>query len=185
MQHYIAALLGMIVSVNIRGTGWWDQLINPSCAKLLWKINLFDWYVLHCRLVCMIEREQNMLNTSLVCLFAVWQCNEPGHQQSLCLCIFTGVFWVPHVKNHIVGIETQACNYDEYAFMLGDSIHEGPVVRSFVRSFMHGAMLMSRWCDDMEVLSALLALCEWIPAITGGFHSRRVSNTVILCLLWC
>ena len=39
--------------------------------------------------------------------------------------------------------------------------------------------------DDMETLSALLALCEGNPPVTGGFPSQRSSNADLWCFLGC
>ena len=35
----------------------------------------------------------------------------------------------------------------------------------------------SRWRQQMETVSALLAICEGNPPVTGGFPSQRASNT--------
>ena len=36
-----------------------------------------------------------------------------------------------------------------------------------------------------ETLSALLALCEGNPPVSGGFPSQRASNVKLWCILWC
>ena len=66
------------------------------------------------------------------------------------------------------------------------------------RYFSHTSLMMlgymsyfhrhSWWCDDMEVLSTLLALCEGNPLVTSGFPSQRASNaehdSFSLLLVW-
>ena len=39
-----------------------------------------------------------------------------------------------------------------------------------------GVMFAETWCQDMEKLPTLLALCEGNPPVTGGFPSQRVSS---------
>ena len=40
------------------------------------------------------------------------------------------------------------------------------------------------WCyNDMEILSALLALCEGNPPVTGGFLSQRANNEKHRCFI--
>ena len=41
--------------------------------------------------------------------------------------------------------------------------------------------LNSWWRHGMETLSALLALCEGNPLVTGGFPSHKVNNVELLC----
>ena len=45
-------------------------------------------------------------------------------------------------------------------------------------TFPYWGLLQCRtgWCHDMEMLSALLALCDGKPLVTGGFPSQRASN---------
>ena len=43
---------------------------------------------------------------------------------------------------------------------------------------------LSVWRHDKETLSALLAHCEGNPPVTGGFPSYRVSNVVVLSVIW-
>ena len=38
------------------------------------------------------------------------------------------------------------------------------------------------WCHDLEMLSALLALCVGNPPVTGGFPSQRTRNAEVWCV---
>ena len=42
---------------------------------------------------------------------------------------------------------------------------------------VHPMLLSTLWRHHMETLSALLALCEGNPPVTGGFPSQKASNT--------
>ena len=42
--------------------------------------------------------------------------------------------------------------------------------------FPSDEMTMTLWCNHVEILSTLLALCEGNPPVTGGFPSQRVSD---------
>ena len=48
-----------------------------------------------------------------------------------------------------------------------------------------GGMVMSRWHHGMEMIFALLALCEGNPSVTDGFPSQRASNAKLWCFLSC
>ena len=43
----------------------------------------------------------------------------------------------------------------------------------------------SWWCHNMVMLSALLALCEGNPSVTGGCSSQRASDKELSCYPWC
>ena len=43
-----------------------------------------------------------------------------------------------------------------------------------------GPMNFAIW-DDIEMLSALLALCEGIPPVTSGFPPQKVKDHIFLC----
>ena len=45
-------------------------------------------------------------------------------------------------------------------------------------------IVVTWWRHQMEILSALLALCEGNPFVTGGFPSQWASDAELWCFLW-